>query len=361
MNYRIATLFAEKSFSADATEVIDIDIKDPLSQIIINNAVTNGAAADAIAHPANIITKVELVDGSEVLYSLSGVEAQAADWYHNKHAPYNWFRYQNGQESAMVFNMNFGRKLYDTELAFDPSKFRNPQLKITLDVDAGGQTPGASSLKVFAHAFDQKSISPIGFLMHKEIKSFILANNSHEYTDLPTDYPYRKLFVRAQRDSSGFDQQLANLKLSEDVDKRILFNLTGEDLVEILQNTLPPYIEHIVGNGTTALRVFYCTPGLNVIFTGAGQTTAASTGQTFDDGDGGYFREIQSSAGPNFGVHVMGYCPHSAIEIPFGDQNDIDDWYDVTQIGNLKLDLTGGSSVGSSQTSQIFLQQLRRY
>ncbi len=49
------------------------------------------------------------------------------------------------------------------------------------------------------------------------------------------------------------------------------------------------------------------------------------------------------------------------LQIPFGLQNEIEDWFDVTKVGNLKLEIKGASSVGTSHTAEIVLQQLRKY
>ena len=60
-------------------------------------------------------------------------------------------------------------------------------------------------------------------------------------------------------------------------------------------------------------------------------------------------------------VQVEGWCPHGAIEIPFGLQDDPADWYDVTKLGSLRLDILSKSGRTSADTVQIFLQQLRKY
>ncbi len=71
MNYRMATLHALKSYTADTTEIIDVNVRDPISQLIIELRVGN-TADEMQAHPIACLTKIELVDGSDVLFSLSG-------------------------------------------------------------------------------------------------------------------------------------------------------------------------------------------------------------------------------------------------------------------------------------------------
>lgn len=362
MFYRLATILAVETHTADITKVIDIDVKDPISQLVITYEPTSVGSASPNGHPALCISLIELIDGSDVLFSLSGVEAQAADFYHNKREPPNILFYTNGNKSEAIFNLNFGRFLYDPLYAFDPKKFTNPQLKITIDIDGGAIAPVTGDLTVLAHLFDEKPITPVGFFMHKEIKSYTLTNSAHEYTDLPTDYTYRKLFFRAQRYGTGPEYQIDTLKLSEDTDKRVVINHTMFQILRALQGQTPPYREWIIGWGTTSATNFYCTPTYWPAFAGALWRTATTpAGLCFYSGDGGRFSETQEGAGPNWQAICEGWAPHGVIEIPFGLQDEPADWYNVSNIGNLKLDVKGTSSVGSSQTAEIFLQQLRPY
>jgi hypothetical protein len=363
MRYRAATLLARKAYTADGVETIDIDVADPISQICIMYECTGYSTATFNGHPALCITKIELVDGSDVLYSLSGKEAQAADFYHNKIVPPNLMYYLNDINAEMIFNLNFGRFLYDPMLALDPRKFTNLQLKVTVDINGGGRSSDGGYLTATAHLFDEKKIAPIGFLMHKEIKSYTLSASAHEYTDLPTDYAYRKIFIKAQAYAYYPDVQVSNVKLSEDVDKRVIMDQGMRQLIRSIQSLTPPYIEHIHTSCPSASGdTNYCTPAYECGFAATPWDVPASGTTTLavDYGDGGRFRASSSSTIGNIQLIARGWLPHATVEIPFGQQNEIDDWYDVTKVGNLKLDLTGGSGLGSG-TAEVFLQQLRKY
>ena len=362
MNYRHTTILARKTEGSDVTETIDIDIKDPISQLVITHEATAGSDASATMHPAACITKIEIVDGSDVLYSLSGVEAQGVDWYHNLKEPANQMLYLNGMNSEMVFNLNFGRHLWDPILALDPKRFTNLQLKVSIDVNGGGMAVSTGYLTVLAKCFDEKKISPMGFLQHKEIKSFTLANSSWEYTDLPTDYPIRKLLIRARRDAVGFDYQLANIKLHEDNLKRVILDYTiGEVLRSIVSET-PPYREKVIGYGSTGEHYFYITPGYwPSIIASPWEIGTISTVCKAYEGDGQRAISLQTTLVGNIQHHVEGWCPHAMLQIPFGLQDVIEDWFDVAKVGNLKLEIKGAATVGTAQTAQIVLQQLRKY
>ena len=362
MNYRLATLLEKEAHTSDITKVIDLTLVDKVSQLSVIYEPMNGAVGAPTAHPAKCVSKIELVDGSDVIFSLSGLEAQAVDWYHRKQEPSNVILYLDGNASEMVYNINFGRFLYDPLFAFDPQKFRNPQIKITLDIDAGGISVASGYLTVLAYIFDEKVITPSGFLMHKEIKDYALAASAHEYTDLPVDNVYRKIFARIQKYGTGPDYCFDTVKLSEDNDKRIPFNHSISQILKAITGQMQPYKEMIVGNGSSASQYFYCTPGYWPVFAASQWRAAIGGGElAFYEGDGGRFKQIQTGAGPNWQAICQGWCPHSTICLEFGDQSNPEDWYDVSKVKNLKLDIKSASGMSSSESCQIFMQQLRKY
>lgn len=362
MNYRLSTVFAEKSYAADVTEVIDLKMIDPISQLIIGHRanITNDAAITALA--VACITKIELVDGSDVLYSLSGKEAMAADWYHNHNLNSPWNIYMGWGETDTYIRLNFGRFLWDTELAFDPKKFKNPQLKISLDYDAGGAVPTTNKLRVWAALFDEKVVSPTGFLMHKEIKSYTATASTHEYTDLPTDFPYRKLFIACLYPEIEPGQILSNFKLSEEQDRRIIVDHGTEDILRTIAMVSPEIQEYIHARVATAATHIYCIPTARVYAIGTENGDTSGSGAIATSmGDGGRFHAIAATAQKYAQFFVKGWLPNGAYEIPFGLQNEIDDWFDVAGLGSLRLDITAGAHSATTPSAQIFLQQLRKY
>lgn len=152
MKHRFVELYGlTAKLTTDQTVTIDLNMVGPISQLILDTRVTNGAGAASTEHPLAGITKLELVDGSDVLFSLDGFELQALDIYDSGiHPRGGWFNYLVNTETDAQIAVSFGRYLWDEILAFDPAKFLNPQLKITLDVDAGGMNPSGMKLSVLA-------------------------------------------------------------------------------------------------------------------------------------------------------------------------------------------------------------------
>jgi len=359
MKYRFMELYGlSAALSADQTIPIDLDMVDPVSQIIIDGRVNNGASGDSTNCPIAFITKAEIVDGSDVLFSLDGLEMQALDIYNSgMHPRGGWYNYIQTPTDFQVA-IDFGRYLWDEELAFDPTKFRNPTLNITIDYDAGGRSPASVQLSVLAALFDEKMITPSGFLMTKEQKRWTKAAAGHEYTDMPLDYPYRKMFLQGRYDSIPPNWIFSNIKLATDQDKKVILNGEYRDLMFGIGRE-NAYIREawVIGVGA-AQTVSHVTPTMDVFsVASAWEDTSLAKDISCYDGDGGHLETIAEVAA-NAQVHVAGWAPHGTLCIPFGKPDVIEDWFDFVGVGSLKLDCTSGNA---SATQKLFIQQYRTY
>lgn len=355
MNYRYTTLVPLMTLGESGTEPTDITLSDVITAIRIM-VIATSAGTTWSDHPAANVTKIEIVDGSDVLFSLTGKCAEAMDFNQRPRARASMIECRNGRGCACVFDINFGRYIGDRELAFDPKQFKNPQLRLTWDIDVCQTDASAGTYLAQALVFDENQPSPVGFLMSKEIKAFTPAADSWEYTDMPTDYPYRTLGIQAQVGGSNLATSLADVKLSEDNDKRIPFNDTANDLARFYASMMGEYSEFIRIVLTNAEAYYYCTPGYNTVLTASSLGQAAAP--EVETAQGGKFMALGGTAG-QYQFVCKGQLPHQVLAIPFGRRNVIDEWYDVTRLGNLRLSLKGGSA--ATGTYRIITEQLRRY
>lgn len=358
MNYRQTSLLDHESIATAGTKTIDITLKDMISRLQIQVKATNNGSAPT-AHPAKIISKVEVVDGSDVIFGLSGRELLAMQFYSQRRTPMVINNYLDDTMNVVNYEINFGRFLYDQLLALDPGKFNNLQLKITHNLASGGSVPDACTLEVVADIFDEKDISPQGFLMQKENVSYTLVASANEYIDLPVDFMMRKLIIMSHVDDKQPWQLYNEVKLSEDNDKRIPINDKCSDLMKYFGALWPPLDEYIEGVALTTTRDFYVMSAYEMEFAAIAMGYTAAYLKS-DYAYGGNI-DIRASATCNFKALVRGMAPFGALCIPFGDQNDIADWYDVTKVGNLRLTLKAGSSPGSGSTCEVLTEQLRPY
>lgn len=360
MNYREVELLARKTYAADATEDIPLDMKDPISQIQITHEAYNTQAVAGTAHPVGCVTDITIKDGSDILYNLSGYQAVSADFYHNGKEPYNFITGLNNNNSETTYNLNFGRRLWDKELALDPSNFSNLQLSVSTDMNIGMVAPDAGYLTVTASLFDERKIEPVGFFTHKEHKAYTGGSATHERVNLPTDNAYRMMFFRCLKAGVGWDYLYDTIKLEEDNGKKIPFDLTNWEILRSILQRWPEYREWQIIPGNQTERYWYCTPTYWPRFATAGWTNTAGYYGSCYEGDGGRYKYISNLTGANMEVIVSGYLPHGTAVIPFGDQQDLDDWYEMEKVESLVVDILGKANM-SSQTSEVFSQQFRRY
>jgi len=360
MNYRTVKLLDAEDVGAAGTKTIPINVKDIISRIEITFKTTKSKhGMDSYTHKN--ITRIEVVDGSDKLFALDGGQAQALAIYDRKAPTMQHGAHLEACSEFDTFPIDFGRHLYDPELAFDPTKFSNPQLKVTYDEDVADTGVSANELEVVAHCFDEKVPSPVGFLMSTEHWNNAMGDeNSYKYVDLPTDHPIRKLLIQGYRSAYEPWHVISEARLREDGGKREPFDWELETYYRMMKGIWTPVVEEIQGVGANAGSLeFYVTPTAywNMVI-----------GNIVGDGylrwdtwqRGGKIIPYTSTARPFFQALVTGFLPNHCFEFPFGDPKDMADWYDVTAKGSVGLRLRAGGS-GTSGTGAVVLQQLRRY
>lgn len=358
MKYRLAEILPPEDLTETGTKIIDITLADIISRIEIIFKTLNGDAGFD-DHPAANVTKIELVDGSDVLFSLTGRECQALNHYDRRANVVNHMTGSNGDWMTASFGIDFGRHLWDEVLAFDPTKFTNPQLKVSWDEDVANTDCDVNSMLILGHIFDELKPTPTGFLMSKELYTYTPAANAHEHVDLPTDYPLRKLMIGSHQETRAFSQMVAEARLSEDNDKRVPFDITGEELYWAIKAMYPEYSENIympVGTSDTTFRV---TPSEDAVIVGTRTSTTNGLYLLFHNGG----RAIGKCETSEETIYMLckGHIPHGYAAIPFGDPEDFANWYDITALGSLKLRIKAGPSLGTDPTTQVVVQQLRPY
>lgn len=358
MKYRTATLLAAQALPLAATRVIDLNVADIISRIMIRwevGRLTMGMAAEAHRD----IIRIELIDGSDVLHSMSGGQNQALCIFDRKCPTMNYGVTMAGNDQCSHYGIDFGRYLWDPELAFDPKRFKNPQLRITYNCQISDNAPVTGTLDVILECFDEKVPSPIGFLMSKEYYNAAPPAAGNRDIDLPVDFPYRRLIVQGFRTQWAPWNVVDRARLDEDNDKRILFDWHLGDYYRFRRGIDTPVVERIVTQAQPGGVIVYCTPTdfwATLVTQGSGPGVQNGIGNS---GQGGFFTVLGAGA-TQIQAIAMGHLPNHCWNFPFGDDQDINDWYDVTSVGHLRLRLHTGAGVGAG-TESVVIQQLRRY
>lgn len=360
MKYRISELLSATDLTEAGTKVIPINIQDPISRIdFLFKTTKSKYGMDSYTHKN--ITKIEIVDGSDVLFSLDGGQAQALGIYDRKAPTMQHGQHLTGLSEFDTYPIDFGRYLWDEILALNPKMFRNPQLKITWDENVADTGVSENEAVVVAHCFDEKEISPVGFLMSKEHWGTTMpADGTFEYVDLPLDYPIRQILIQGYYSAHEPWNVIEDARLSEDNLKRIVWDWNIERYYRYMKSVWTPVVEQVLGCAASGGGyLHYVTP---TDYYSVPQITPTSEHYLYSSGWGrGGYLPLKSDVGNiPFGGIIIGYLPNHCVQFPFGNQMDMDDWYDVTKKGSVQLRLESGSA-GASGAGAVVLQQLRRY
>ncbi|MBA7647190.1 hypothetical protein ES703_54960 [subsurface metagenome] len=358
MKTRLATIMAEQDLGASGTKIIDINIKDVISRITVKFYAQNVDVV-YLAHPVANIEKIELVDGSDVLFSLTGFQAQALNFYDRGKVPFTYLNVRDDGGQQAQCGMDFGRVLFDPVLAFDPTKFINPQLKITFDRTNANAGCLTSNCEVLADIFDEDPPTPTGFLMSKEIYSYTVGTTGYEYIDLPTDYVTRQIFAKAFLAPWGMTGIFDAFKLSEDNDKRVPVDVTSSVLEKRAFETYGPVEEWVKAVVSIGGIDFYGMPTDGAFGVISPEVVLQDVG--VESVGGGKYRFEAEAAVYRARAVLIGNCPHGTIPLLPKPGPEITDWYDVTKLGSLKLRIDDGAEDADTYTGEVMVQQYRPF
>ena len=365
---RIVYLEKGKVLDDSGSDTIKLNINEPISFLEFHWGATNGATNNQASHLHQCVSKIELVDGADVIYSLPMVQMQALNFFERGRIPLMNLTEWAGDGAREACYMNFGRHPYDPELAFLPSRFANPQIKITWDlatvnaVGATGFVSGTGRLSILAHVLPPAT-APRGWLMAKEIYSFSSAASGDERVDLPLDYPYRLLTIRSLESGMDFRENISNLKLSLDQDKIILFDLETFRLQELNRDWFGP---HQVGtkfdraHGDTVVILTNELDGLMLMSDEA--AAVPYTGYAWSSNFGLNLLDVAGGGAHSGDSEIRctewGYTFHNTVAWPFGNIQDIESWFRPDQYRSIRTILT---QANAGAAVSICLQQFRRY
>lgn len=360
---RIRDTYIEDQLAlADAgVRIVPINIVDPISELLIGVRATN-FLRNRLNYAHDVFTKVELVDGSDVLMSMDFKQLQAMHFYNRHTVPHmGIFEWSNGEARAYQ-SLIFGRDAMDFDYAFDPTKFRNPQLRITWNlaainpVDAAdGFDSGSAKLTVIARCIEQAPRRPLAFLMTKEIYDWETAAAGDEPIVLPTDYPYRMLMVRAYESTIPMFKNITDLKMSCDQDAYVPFQYHTRELLWMMEQ----WWGLVQTNGK-----YYCDNGdWKPIFIGAcpsghcdGHAPTTFCGiQDIYRSHAQIYTEVGAAG---FIITCFGSGYHNTWCIPFGSLNTPEEWFEAPKYKSIRLLATQGNA---GAAASVVLQQVRHY
>lgn len=231
---REAFLIKDETLSDSGTKIESLAASAPISAIDIIYEATSGStsARNAPIHP--MVTKIEVVDGADVLCSGQMKDLMAIQAYQTGRMPYMDIDEQASVQSIETCRVHFGRYLWDEDYFLDPDAFTNLQIKLThaLTIAADlGYATGTGKLSLILYLMEGLTRSPRGVIVNKEIYTYTSSASGVEVVELPEDYPIRGIYVHSLEANIALATDLTNIKLSLGNDKFIPFDYPIEDII----------------------------------------------------------------------------------------------------------------------------------
>lgn len=203
MPVRHSTIKKEEAIADSSTETIDLSKNNWVSAILIEYYATNGGTNNEDAHPHDIVSSIQVLDGSYVLKSLTGVEASAMYLYDHGVVPPEWLDESLSVVQRTNFALLFGRYIGDPLFAINAKDFENLQLRFVHNlatvraVGATGYLTTTARFSVTVVRFEDMELNPLGWIKTEEKKTFATAAAGVEENSLPTDHELRRILFRS--------------------------------------------------------------------------------------------------------------------------------------------------------------------
>jgi len=367
MKYRSMELYHEQTLDDTGTKIIDLNFKDPLSALSLQFLGINGATSNKSNWMNDVITKIELVDGSDVLCSLSLKQLQALQAHQTKIMPYINYEEgasKGGRDEAVIL---FGRHLWDPKYYLDLTKFSNPQLKITTNEDviramgATGWLSGSFKVSIIAHMIQEGAEGAAGFIMQKEVYNFTSASSGDEHVDLPIDHPYIGMMIMSTIKQSDIYELISQMKLSCDSDKFIPVDRYIHDVLREYELNNPPLHMRCVfwrKDGEEPQFPIYYNPRTNLL---PSSRTVCASGWQWSGNMNLLVSDLATGAAvtseQQLWAHITGTSPHCSVFHRFGSLDDPASYFNPKDWNEVKLILTQAAA----GAVKVCLQQLRPY
>ena len=370
MHYqRLATLLASETQGNSGTKYVDIDVADPITELVVRITGTNhSGAVNANVNPFRNITRLSIIDGADVLWSMPGVMAAALYAFTYGKLPPHLIDEAVSQSQQAYLPIRFGRFLGDEEWSFDPKQFTNPQLKIEHNlavpnaVGSGGYLTATATLAAWARVMEGAP-APSAFIMAKDIETHAGGGSGYKTSDLPTDYPHRNLLIHAWKTKTLNVSVVSSIKLSKNVDKVVYYDHSTWYLARLMELWYEQvHLFRQLSLVDTDTRESY----FGVYAKGTIVSEAAAYIHTVDSWDAGSLTHhvtlassgAAESTARNAACNQWGYQPFSHLCLPLGNPGDPSDFLAFLPDDKVKLRLGDGSS---TSTITVACEQLRGY
>jgi len=238
MRTRIHKLVNRKTFTA--SDVIDKELKgsDMISYIDIIVRMTNGSAMteDSVVKIHDDITKIEIVDGGDVLVSANMEELQAINAFMTKAMPFQTLTLDDDAVQVEHCRIPFGYFPFDPNHYIRPNDFDNLEIKVHITMTTAAATAWAAAghdVTIIIGLMESGYGDYQGFLSTRFARNYDAVDGTEEIVEIPVTHPLNLILIQAFKTCTRPDENVELVKLDADDGKHIEVELYMTEL-EIL-------------------------------------------------------------------------------------------------------------------------------
>lgn len=371
VSFRDYYFYREKTVTDTDTLIVPLDVKVPISYLKIEVEAINGATSCTDKEISDGVTRIEIVDGSRVIQALSAKDWLAENAYHLKRLPRHLLSEVGGAVQEETLYIPFGRYLDDLEMYFNPARYTNPQLRITIGLPisaTAGFASGSGKITVMGRLIETGAKPYQGILMHKYVEEFTSGASGDKKIEMYNDYPWRLLLVRSLLTATSPAANITRLKLSCDADEEVPFDKYSEDVVDMNYERYGLFRQDktlLVVNGNTSLldlydirnHMLFLAPADTILTatTVAGERVTHSVMRGHDAAADVTGLEAQTVA-QTVQIAVDGLAPNAVVAYPFYYEDVVEEYFNAPGYGRVDLYLTQAAV----SSCAVILQQLVR-
>ena len=361
-----------------ATRTIELAKAGYVSGIMLRIEATNGATSGT-EHLIDSIDRVEIIaDGSDVLFSLEGVELYKWNWVWLKKRPAQRRTMRAAAVQELSLLIPFGRFLGDPDLYLDLSRYQRVELRIQYSptIAATGFVTATFTISAIEYGW-RAGAAPggtRGFIRTRQIRSFTSLATGEDVQELDRRYPYLGALVYAREAAIEDGTDITNVEIREDDGRVIPYTArwldaqmenehmlgivpveegialrTDAGTIDTLVSRILTAAVHIEEDAATADAV---TPQLTIASVTADRITVSIL-ETDEDGT----TAASALATALYPIHwsAKGIGIGNAVWVPLALPGDIDNPYDAPSKSKVQLALT---QAGAGAAVRVSTQEL---
>ena len=312
-----------------------------------------------------------LLESSNICKSLTGYEVQALAFYdQGVMPPDTWRNYATNTQWCYLL-LNFGRHLHDLDYGLDLAKFNNVEFQLTNTATSSDFSD--LTLSVLAHYLRDASPSQFkGFLRTEEWRSWTTVADETKYSDLPTEFPIRRVMLQAipgvdgsYVENTGMNNLMDDIELALDtgvtrVYKGGIDDLMRENYYDTGKVVLKGGFPYQSADNGIDISMGYVTEA--IVGAGSQDGAVAATIATLESGRTSFTQKMETYEADSPGcLLVNGLAPFMTALFRFDHSPNAADWLDPAKRASVQLNIhTRNASSAASGRNAIVLDRLVR-